>query len=53
MKGGLVGFNLADLIVCDDIESNRVFLDFVETTRLRHFIIDNTNGPKVGVVLRV
>lgn len=43
----------ADIIVCDDIEGNRAFFDFVEKFSLLNFIIDNPNGPRVGVVLRV
>lgn len=42
----------ADIIVCDDVEGNRAFLDFVENFSLSNFIIDNPHGPRVGVIFR-
>lgn len=43
----------ADIIVCDDIEGNSAFFDFVDKFSLSCFIVDNDSGPRVGVILRV
>jgi cephalosporin hydroxylase len=43
----------ADIIVCDDIEGNGAFFDFARKHNLQSILIENSYGPRVGVILLV